>query len=69
MQYCWLEVSLHPEGIATDQDDESFAWFTLVPEKNADLLPKLDFALYELYCMHCMYTNGNIKNFALMYSS
>jgi hypothetical protein len=28
----WLEVSLHPEGPATDQLHQGFPWFSLVPE-------------------------------------
>jgi hypothetical protein len=29
----WLEVSLHLEGTATDQLDQSFPLFSLVPEQ------------------------------------
>jgi hypothetical protein len=29
----WLEVSLHPEGLATGQIDQGFPWFSSVLEK------------------------------------
>jgi hypothetical protein len=35
----WLEVSLHPEGPATDQLDQG-------PRANAELVPKFHVALY-----------------------
>jgi hypothetical protein len=35
----WLEVSLHPEGPATDQLDQGFPWFTLVPEQMLNWYP------------------------------
>jgi hypothetical protein len=42
MPDCWLEVSLHREGPATGQLDQSF----LGPRANAELVPKLHVALY-----------------------
>jgi hypothetical protein len=28
---CWLAVSMQPEGPATDQLDQGFPWFSLIP--------------------------------------
>jgi hypothetical protein len=39
MPDCWLEVSLHPEGAATGQLDQGFAWFSLIPEQMLSLYP------------------------------
>jgi hypothetical protein len=30
---CCIEVSLHPEGLATGQLDQGFPWFSLVQEQ------------------------------------
>jgi hypothetical protein len=30
---CWLEVRLHPVSPATGQLDQSFPWFSLIPEQ------------------------------------
>jgi hypothetical protein len=43
---CWLEVSLHPEGPATDQLDQGFSVVFLGPRANAELVPKFHVALY-----------------------
>jgi hypothetical protein len=36
---CWLEVSLHPESPATDQLDQGFPWFSMVPEQMLSWYP------------------------------
>jgi hypothetical protein len=37
MPDCWLEVSLHPEGVA---------WFSFCPGTNVELVPKFHDALH-----------------------
>jgi hypothetical protein len=46
MSDCWLEVSLHPEGPATDNLDQGFPWFFLGPIANAELVSKFHVALH-----------------------
>jgi hypothetical protein len=46
MPDCWLEVSLHPEGLATGQPDQGFPWFSLVPEQMLSWYPNST--------LHCM---------------
>jgi hypothetical protein len=55
-----LEVSLHSEGPATGQLDQSFLWFSLVLEQMMNLSPN-SMLHYKLPSP----PNGNIKNFAL----
>jgi hypothetical protein len=63
MPDCWLEVSLHLVGPATDQLDQGFPWFFLVPEQMLNWYPNS-----TLHCMlHMQPSHGNIKSFALMY--
>jgi hypothetical protein len=46
MPDCWLEVSLDQEGPATDQLDQGFTWFSLVPEQMLSWYPNST--------LHCM---------------
>jgi hypothetical protein len=43
---CWLEVCLHPGGLATGQLYPSFPWFSLVPEQMLTWYPNST--------LHCM---------------
>jgi hypothetical protein len=57
----WLEVSLNPEGPATDKLDQGFPWFSLVPEQMRSWYPNS-----TLLCMLHMQPsppNGNFKIF------
>jgi hypothetical protein len=58
---CWLEVSLHLEGLATGQFDQVFPWFSLVPERMLSWYQKIPRCTA---CFSCSPLNGNIKNFA-----
>jgi hypothetical protein len=46
MPDCWLEVSLHPEGVGTCQLYQGFPWFPLVPEQMLSWYPDSTFALH-----------------------
>jgi hypothetical protein len=46
MPDCWLEVSLHSEGPATDQFDQGFPWFSSILEQMLRWYPNST--------LHCM---------------
>jgi hypothetical protein len=60
-----FNVSLHPEGPATGQLDQDFPWFSLVQGQMLSWyqIPRCT------ACFTCSPPNGDIKNFALMYTS
>jgi hypothetical protein len=57
MPDCWLEVSLHPEGPATDQLDQVFPWFSSLLEKMLSWNPKVHVGLYASHAALPMITS------------
>jgi hypothetical protein len=55
----WLEASLHPEGPVTDQLNQGFPWFSLVPEQTLSWYPNPRCTA----CFTCSPPNGNISTF------
>jgi hypothetical protein len=58
MPDCWLEVSLHPEGPATDQLDQGFPWFSSMLEQMLSWYTNSHFAVQA---SHAALPFGNIK--------